>query len=239
VLAQATIREAPRDPNAPTVSTITPTVRPRTLWRNENRLLEGTQIEATLETPVSTAGRGGILRATIQQDVYAASGARVLIRKGDQVLGRQAQAAVELGQDLIPLTWHRIISRTENLNGPSTDSIIDIPADSQSGDPLGRTGHQGNIDTHFSQRVGYGLLYSIIGAGASNVGSSARRGDSASAQYRTDVSRSLATEAQQSLEPHQNRVADPTITVPRAIPIAIIVARDILFEEGQVEGTRR
>ena len=218
------------DYGIPTVSDITATVRPQTLWHNDNRILEGKRMAAILETPIDTTLPGPV-RAIFTEDVYSESGDRILIPRYSEALGTAGNTEIQSGQDRVGIAWHRLLLRT--MNG---DGIVEVRLDSPATDALGRSGVKGNIKTHFWARFGNALLYTIIGTTASNV--AAAREDSQNAQqaYLEGTTDSFRDTAQESLR--EQDVHSPTITVPRATTIMIVAAKDVLFGEGQVEGMR-
>lgn len=218
------------DYGMPTVSAITATVRPQTLWHNDNRILEGKRMAAILETPVDTTLPGPV-RAIFTEDVYSESGDRILIPRYSEALGTAGDVQIQSGQDRVGIAWHRLLLRTENGDG-----IVEVRLDSPATDALGRSGVKGNVKTHFWARFGNALLYTLIGTTASNV--SQARSDSQNAQqaYFESTTDSFRETAQESLR--EQDVHQPTITVPRATTIMIVAAKDILFGEGQVAGVR-
>jgi len=216
--------------DAPTISSITATVHPTTLWGNDNRVLEGKRMTAILETPIDTTLPGPV-RAVFTEDVYAESGDRILIPKYSEALGTTGNVRIQSGQDRVGVIWHRLLLRTK-----TGDGIVEVKLDSSATDHLGRAGVRGNVETHFWEKFGYALLYSLIGATASNVSTAQEDRDNAQQRYLEATTDSFRATSQESLRAQD--VHDPTITVPRATPITIVAAKDILFHGGQVEGVR-
>ncbi len=214
----------------PSLSVITSTVVPKTLWHNQTRILEGKRIPAILETPIDTTLPGPV-RAIFTEDVYSESGDTILIPRYSEALGSAGNVQIRSGQDRVGIVWHRLLLRTN-----SGDGIVEVRLDSPVTDHLGRTGIKGSVQTHFWARFGNALLFTLIGTTASNI--EAARSDAQNAQqaYIEGLSESFSDTAQESLRDMD--VHEPTITVPRATPITIVAAKDILFGDGQVEGVR-
>lgn len=117
-----------------------------------NTIIQGTVIEAALETAVSTSIAGNMV-ATITKDVWSYDMSRILVRRGSKLFGRY-DTDIKLGQRRVLVVWDRLITtdnQSVNLAAYGTDRV-------------GRSGLPGKVRTHFLQRFGSAALISIIGA---------------------------------------------------------------------------
>ncbi len=97
-------------------------------------VMQGTLIEASLETAVSTDVSGNVA-AVVSHDVWSFDMSRVLIPRGSRLFGRY-DSEVDAGQRRVLIAWDRI----------------------------GRSGLPGKVRNHFLQRFGTAALISVIGA---------------------------------------------------------------------------
>jgi type IV secretion system protein VirB10 len=119
----------------------------------------GTSIPCTLQTAMDTS-TPGYVSCVIGQDVYSDDGAVVLMEKGAKVLG-EYRSGMRQGQSRLFVLWTRAV----------TPAGVAIGLASPASDALGRSGFDGNIDTHFWDRFGGAMLLSIIDDGSSAVAS--------------------------------------------------------------------
>ncbi|MCB2134814.1 MAG: hypothetical protein KDE08_02540 [Rhodobacteraceae bacterium] len=117
-----------------------------------NTILQGTVIEAALETAINSDLPGHI-SAIVTHDVWSWDMTRVLIPRGSKLFGRYA-SDVGVGQKRILIAWTRILT----TDGQS----VEIAA--YGSDRLGRSGLPAKVRTHFLQKFGSAALLSIIGA---------------------------------------------------------------------------
>jgi len=167
---------------------------------------QGTLIPAILETAINT-DVPGFARAVVSQDVKSFDGKRVLIPRSSRLIG-QYQSGVQQGQRRAYVIWTRLIRPdgvSVNLSSPATGYD-------------GTTGLEGDVNTHFFQRFGSGLLLSVVGGlgaiGTGGVGGVIIAGSAQSA----------ANSAVQS----QGQIS-PTIRVRMGEPIRVFTARDLDF----------
>jgi type IV secretion system protein VirB10 len=167
---------------------------------------QGTFIPAVLETAINT-DVPGFVRAVVSQDVKSFDGKRVLIPRSSRLIG-QYQSGVEQGQRRAYVIWTRLI-RPDGVS-------VDLASPGVSFD--GTTGLAGDVNTHFLQRFGSGLLLSVVGG----LGAVATGG--VGGLILGSGAQGAANSAVQS-----NGQISPTIRVPMGEPIRVYVARDLDF----------
>ena len=115
-------------------------------------VMQGTLIEASLETAVST-DLAGTVAAIVSHDVWSFDMSRILIPRGSRLYGRY-ESDVDAGQRRVLIAWDRIVTtdgQSVRLAAYGTDRI-------------GRSGLPGKVRNHFLQRFGTAALISVIGA---------------------------------------------------------------------------
>ncbi len=117
-----------------------------------NTIVQGTLIEAALETAINSDPPGHI-SAVVTNDVWSWDMARVLIPRGSKLFGRY-DSDVGVGQKRILVAWTRILT----TDGQSVEIA------SYGTDRLGRSGLPAKVRTHFLKKFGTAALLSIIGA---------------------------------------------------------------------------
>ncbi|MEL6515548.1 MAG: TrbI/VirB10 family protein [Pseudomonadota bacterium] len=117
-----------------------------------NTVIQGTVIQAALETAISSELAGQV-RAITSENIYSYDGARLLIPAGSRLIGRYRSGA-DIAQRRLTIAWDRIIL--------PTDQTIQISA--FGADELGRSGTTGFVDTRFAERFGSAALISLISA---------------------------------------------------------------------------
>ncbi|MCU0731786.1 MAG: TrbI/VirB10 family protein, partial [Hyphomonas sp.] len=115
-------------------------------------LVQGTLIEAGLETTISTDLAGNVV-AQVSHDVWSFDMSRVLVPRGAKLYGRY-DSDTDLGQRRVLIAWDRLVT-------PDGQSV-DLAA--YGTDAVGRSGLPGKVRTHFLKRFGSAALISIIGA---------------------------------------------------------------------------
>lgn len=115
-----------------------------------NLVPQGTMIPGILETAISS-NLPGFTRATVAEDVYSYDGKALLIPTGTQLIGRYRSATVQ-GQDRVFVIWQRLL-RPDGVS---------MTLDSYGTDSLGRSGLEGEVDTHFFERFGSTIMLSLI-----------------------------------------------------------------------------
>jgi len=120
-----------------------------------NTVIQGTVIQAALETAISSELAGQV-RAITSENVYSYDGTRLLIPAGSRLIGRYRSGA-EIAQSRVTVAWDRIIM--------PNDQTVQIS--SFGADELGRSGTTGFVDTRFAERFGSAVLISLISAAPS------------------------------------------------------------------------
>lgn len=115
-------------------------------------VMQGTLIEAALETAISTDLAGNV-SAIVSHDVWSFDMSRVLIPRGSRLFGRY-DSEVDAGQRRVLIAWDRLVT----TDGQS------ITLAAYGTDRIGRSGLPGTVRNHFLQRFGTAALISLIGA---------------------------------------------------------------------------
>lgn len=178
----------------------------RAMVNPSTTVTEGTLIPAILETAINT-DVPGYVRAVVSQDVRSFDGKRVLIPRSSRLIG-QYQAGVQQGQKRAYVIWTRLIRPdgvSVNIGSPATGFD-------------GTTGLEGDVNSHFFQRFGSGLLLSVVGG----LGAVATGG--VGGVIVAGGAQGAANSAVQS-----NGQISPTIRVRMGEPIRVFTARDLDF----------
>jgi type IV secretion system protein VirB10 len=168
-------------------------------------ILAGTTIPCVLQTAMDTA-TPGYVSCVVPSDVYSDNGAVVLLEKGARVLG-EYRGGMKQGQNRLFVLWTRAV----------TPGGVAIALTSPATDALGRTGFDGDVDSHFWQRFGGAILLSVIDGGLSALG---RASGSISLQA---PSRAADTALQASAG------VNPTLRKAPGAEVAIFAAEDFDF----------
>ncbi|MFO6446982.1 TrbI/VirB10 family protein [Erythrobacter sp. NE805] len=178
----------------------------RSMVNPSTTVTEGTLIPAILETGINT-DVPGYVRAVVSQDVKSFDGKRVLIPRSSRLIG-QYQAGVQQGQKRAYVIWTRLI-RPDGVSVAIASPAVAFD---------GTTGLAGDVDNHFFQRFGSGLLLSVVG-GLSAVATGGIGGALLS---------SGAQGAANSAIQQQGQIS-PTIRARIGEPVRVFTARDLDF----------
>jgi type IV secretion system protein VirB10 len=194
------------------------------------KVLQGATIDAVLQ-PRAKSDLPGQVCVSVQRDVYAAEGRRVMIPWGSTVCGGY-NASLKPGQERLFTIWNWL--RTPALPGRPA---MEIALNSGGTDQLGSAGQGGVVDNHWAQIFGVAAAVSIIGAGASNTGVSGGDQENSSSNYRTEVQEAAAESAQTILGRYAN--IQPSVTVPHGSRVVIYLNRDLDFSSQYKEEVER
>ena len=178
-----------------------------------NTILQGTMIQASLETAVDSSLPGPII-AVVNRPVWSFDQTRVVIPQGSRLFGSYA-ADVALGQARILVGWSRLVTP----DGQSV-ALAAFGADDQ-----GRSGLTGAVNTRFGLRFGSAALLSILGAGASLAAAS--QVSDAAAAITEPIAESFAQTTEGVIG--QYATLPPVIAVQPGAAITVIVDRDLEF----------
>ncbi|MGR3436193.1 MAG: TrbI/VirB10 family protein [Shimia sp.] len=176
-----------------------------------NTVLQGTVVEASLETAIDSALPGPVV-AMVTRPVWSFDGSQVLVPPGSRLFG-QYSSDISLGQSRILVGWQRIVT-------PDGQSVR---ISAFGGDAQGRSGITGVVDSRFLQRFGGAALISLVSAapaiGAANADSEVE------VQIGEDVTGNLVGATSSAVE--QYATLPPVIRVDIGSAVTVIVDRDI------------
>lgn len=182
-------------------------------------VIQGEVIPAVLDTALNS-DLPGYARGTVTRDVRGFDGLKILVPRGSRLIG-QYRSGVALGQSRAFLIWTRLIrpdGATITLAAPATDG-------------LGRGGLTGDVDNHFFERFGNGILLSLLNIGGNAItdsgdtniviasGQSGRDGPGVAPGFGTNIG--------------------PTVSVPQGTPVRVFVNQDLDFSAVGAAQTSR
>ncbi|MDD3020672.1 MAG: type IV secretion system protein VirB10 [Alphaproteobacteria bacterium] len=183
------------------------------LQHPEMLIAQGTMIAGILETAIQS-DLPGMLRAIVSEDIYGFDGTELLIPRGSRLIGRYKSGLVR-GQVRVFVMWNRIL-RTDGVS---------INLGSYGTDDLGRSGLDGDLDTHFLERFGSSILLSMIDTGM-QIGANSLDNQNSST-VAIESGQDVSSAAQVAL---QNSIAiPPTIHVDQGKRIKVFVSKDLDF----------
>lgn len=127
-------------------------IRAEVIGDPSRTVVQGTLIEATLSTAISSQLEGNVT-ATVSYDVWSMDMANVVIPRGSKLFGRYS-SNIEKGQRRILVAWDRVVT-------PDGQSAV---LAAYGADRVGRSGVTGRVDTHTLSRFGAAAAVSVIGA---------------------------------------------------------------------------
>jgi type IV secretion system protein VirB10 len=167
----------------------------------------GRMIPCVMQTAVDSQ-LPGFATCVVEQDVVGERGGVVLLDRGTRIFGQVKTEMVQNGRNRVFVLWTKA----------TTPKGIVIPIDSPAVDSLGRSGVEGSVDTHWRERFGTALLFTVI-EGVSSL---------ASSYLSSGINmHGPASAAQEVLRGSAN--IPPTITINQGDRIGIMVARDWEF----------
>lgn len=176
-----------------------------------------TFLPSSLVTAISSDAPGPFV-AQVNRDIYNYSGRCIEIPYGSRLLG-DYDAQVSMGQSRIPARLVRVIYP----DGSSADLGAAAPAADQSG----AAGLSGDVDRHFWERMGNGLIIGLSGVGA-------------------DLAQALPFGSSFYSGP-QNAIANttalglsipPTIEAPAGKRFTIVLTKDLVLRPWSCDGRR-
>lgn len=189
-----------------------PMERAKVIASPANTVLQGTMIQAVLETAINTDLPGAI-RALVSEDVHSYDGSRILIPRGSRVIGAYNDET-DLGQRRAMIVWNRLIL--------PDNQTVEIGA--YGGDAIGRSGVEGAVNTHFGARFGSAALISLIGL-APAIALADEDDDDSTSDVADAISQNMMGATQSALGGYLNR--QPTIAVKQGSLVTIMVDRDL------------
>ncbi|WP_299628554.1 TrbI/VirB10 family protein [uncultured Tateyamaria sp.] len=176
-----------------------------------NTVIQGTVIQAALETAI-TSELAGQVRAITSENVYSYDGTRLLIPAGSRLIGRYRSGA-DIAQRRLTIAWDRIIL--------PNDQTIQISA--FGADELGRSGTTGFVDTRFAERFGSAALISLISAAPTVAASETE--DELAEDVLEDIGDDLADATDSVIGEYLS--IGPVIYVDQGARITVMVDRDL------------
>jgi type IV secretion system protein VirB10 len=174
---------------------------------------QGTVMHCGLVTAIDSTVPG-FVKCIITEDVYSANGRAVLVERGSEVSGQYESASLKQGMSRIFVLWTRL----------RTPHGVTITLDSPSTDALGRSGVDGVINNHFWQRVGSGLLLSVV----DDVTASAMNRGGGGNQVQFSSTSSEGKDAASIALTHSIDIP-PTLTKDQGAQLNVWVASDLYF----------
>ena len=189
------------------------TVQATTIPNPSRTIVQGSIIEAVLETALTTE-LPGTLRAITSVDVYSYNGEEVLLPRGSRLIGTYS-SDISVAQGRVLIAWNRAI----------TPDGTSVALGGVGGDPLGRSGQTGFVDTRFGLRFGTAALISFIGIAPVLLVDD----DSGEAEQEIaeDVTQDLRNTSSSVLEEYLS--LPPIIYVDQGTEITVFVNRDLVF----------
>lgn len=176
-----------------------------------NTVMQGTVIQAALETAISSELAGQV-RAITSESVYSYDGTRILIPAGSRLIGRYRSGA-DIAQRRLTIAWDRIIM-------PNNQTVV---ISSFGADELGRSGTSGFIDTRFAERFGSAALISLISAAPSVAANQTE--DEIAEDVLEDIGDDLADATDSVIGEYLS--IGPVIYVDQGARITVMVDRDL------------
>ncbi|MDH4827660.1 type IV secretion system protein VirB10 [Escherichia coli] len=176
-------------------------------------IAQGTMIPCGTNTELDTTVPGQV-KCTVSRDVYSADGTVKLIDKGAVVTGEQ-NSGIQNGQNRVFVLWTR-------LRNPD-QTIVNL--DSSGTNALGSAGIPGQYNSHWWERMGDAIFFSVLTDGM-KAGIASINNNNSDVSFNTTENSTdqLATEA---LRAKIN--IPPTLYAAQGDAVSIYVARDLDF----------
>ncbi len=175
-------------------------------------LAKGSYIDCVLNTRINSSV-AGMTKCTLTHNIYSDNGNILLLERGSTVTG-EYKAGIGQGQTRLFMLWDRV----------KTPSGIVVDLSSSATDPLGGSGVEGYIDTHFWTRFGGAMMLSLIDDTAAYIAAKESNDNTVRFESTSDASQNMAAEAL------KNTINIPaTLSKNQGDRVGIFVARDIDF----------
>ena len=183
----------------------------RTLGDRNTVITQGTVLPCILETGLDST-QPGFASCVLSRDALSTNGQVVLMERGTRIVGEFRAGGLRQGQSRLFVLW----TRAETPTG------VIITLNSPAADALGRSGVEGEVDTHFWARFGAALLLSLVDTG----GQLAQRAVSSGATGIGSAGNSAAAIATE----HSVNIP-PTLRLAQGAELNVSVARDLDFSK--------
>ena len=189
------------------------TVRATRIAAPNRTIVQGTTLNAVLETAISTELPGGI-RAIVTDDVMSYDGLNALLPRGTRLIGSY-NSDVSVVQGRVQIAWNRAV----------TPEGVSVELGGYGADALGMSGQAGTVDTRFRQRFGSAALISLMGAGPDVIIDRDTGGQTSDAVQ--DVGDDLSTATQGVMADYLQ--AGPVIFIDQGTTMTVFVNRDLVL----------
>lgn len=187
------------------------TARATSIANPSRTIVQGTILQATLETAMTT-DLPGMIRAVLTQDVWSYDGSNVLLPSGSRLIGTYS-SDVSIAQGRILIAWTRAVT-------PAGTSVM---LGSVGADSLGRSGQEGEVDTRFLERFGSAALISFIGAAPQLIVGD----DGGSGEVVDDLGDDFRRSTRSTVDDYLS--IPPSISVAQGEAMTVFVNRDLEF----------
>ena len=201
---------------------LTPSATPRVRagWMGDRNLLlgKGASIPCGLGTALDSSV-SGFTTCTVSRNVFSENGKVLLIERGSHIDGEYV-GGMKVGQQRMFVLWDRI----------RTTRGVTIDISSPAADALGRSGLEGQVDSHWWARIGGAFMLSLV-QDAVGIVAAKEAGTSGNASGGTQ----LFSNTQQTGESLAAKVLASTINIAPTFSkkqgdrVNVIVARDLDF----------
>lgn len=178
-------------------------------------LTQGAKIACTLETAIDSS-LPGMTSCIVSQDVYSSDGKVRLIDRGSKLNGRY-NSDMRIGEIRLAIIWERL----------ETPEGVLVDLSSNGTDPLGRSGASGWVDTHFWERFGHAIMFSLISDGFQYLNNLQSRNNNP--RYFADTEDATEDMAKTALDTEINLA--PTLHKNQGDPIMVLLNKDLSFED--------